>query len=318
MKLIDSGVVFNSETHQYFLDGKELCGVTKMIKNQITPGKYDNIQEDVLQKAAQKGSLIHGYCEVYDNFGEIEDDYHVRDYIRITSPFRHIISEYIVTDRTNFATPIDKVFAGEADNEFIIGDIKTTSSFDKKSTSWQCSICAYLFERQNPGAKVSRLIGIWLPDEKYQSSTKKPCIFELYRHPDEEVKRLLDVEVNGGKFLENSISRPERGNSLVKVDNNVPAQIANMEGYIIDVLKREEEIAKEKEVMIKKLHDAMIAFNITKLSTENFTFSITATSTKKSFNRDAAKSKYPDIDWDDDALYNVSNVKGSIKVYKKS
>lgn len=55
IQLKQSGVVFNPEDHTYFLDGKELSGITGMLERQLFPGTYDGIPEAIVRQAAGYG-----------------------------------------------------------------------------------------------------------------------------------------------------------------------------------------------------------------------------------------------------------------------
>ena len=324
MMLKASGVVFDRGEHTYSLNGKRLDGITKMLKYQLAPDKYKGISKAVLQKAADKGSVIHDACEFYDNFGELSDDYHVQDYARLTAGMTYVASEYIVTDGENFASPIDKVYRGSDSNAFLIGDIKTTSSLDEVLTAWQVSLYAYWFERQNPGAKVEKLFAIWLPDEKYQTGNKKPAIVYLNRVPDEQIEALLFAEINDGKYQENSVPRSMRdsynGNSeaVVKVESDLPIEVVEKyKQYVIDILAAEKKAKEAKDKMLEEIRAAMEYYHVTKWQTDAFTFSLTAPTTRRTFSVELAKAKYPKIKWDDDALFEISPVKGSFKVTPK-
>ena len=74
------------------------------------------------------------------------------------------MSEYLISDNAHYASMIDKVYRVN-DNTFDRCDIKTygamtVEKFEK--AEWQLSIYAYLFELQNPKAKVRNLFIIHL------------------------------------------------------------------------------------------------------------------------------------------------------------
>ncbi len=319
--LKDSGVNYNVADHTYTLNGKQLIGVTKMIHYQITPDKYANIPKATLDAAAAKGAAIHDACEEYDNFGTESSDYHVQDYIRLTRPFKYELSEYIVTDFENIASPIDKVFRVSADT-FDIADIKTTSQLDIVSVTWQCSIYAYFFEQMNPTAKVRKLFAIWLPDERYQRGNTKPKIVTLNRIPDAEVKRLIFCEVNNLKYQENSIPRSERGQentkAVIKTDVTLPAEIADMLNYIVETTAQFKKAEDAKTAMVEKLKDAMRQCNIAKFSifateeTSGVSVSLSKDSTRKTFDAKRFAADHPDIKLDN--YYNVSVTSGSLTI----
>ena len=79
--LPESPVVFEPEHHTYDLNGKQLSGVTAIVK-WLFPDTYAGIPESVLMQAADYGTLIHSKCELADSMG-IADDPIVQDYQRI-------------------------------------------------------------------------------------------------------------------------------------------------------------------------------------------------------------------------------------------
>jgi len=314
MKVVlnNSGVEFNSKTHQYFLRGKELTGITTMLKYQIFPNKYKGIPRSILDAAATRGSEIHAACEYYDNFGAVNDKYReVGDYARITKDLQYEISEYYVTDGEHIASALDKVYR-VSDNEFIIADIKTTAELDEEYVTWQTSIYEYLFLKLNPMARVVRRIAIWLPKKG------EPQIVDLERISDANIERLIDVEFSDGKFYDGSIRRSERENASTlpakQDDAIIPEKVAKMQQYVFDTLLEYEAAKRKREEMCSKVQEAMMAYGITKWKTDNFSFSQSKDTTRKTFNLAAAKKKYPEINWDDEDLYRVSEVSGSFKV----
>ena len=325
MKLIQSKVQYDREAHTYTLDGVRLCGVTSMLKYQLQPNSYANIPKSVLEKAAAKGSAIHDACETYDNFGVIGDDYHVADYARMVGElgWQHEVSEYVVTDGKYFASPIDKVYRID-DNTVIIGDIKTISKMGEEEiekVTWQTSIYACWLEDMNPGMTVDSLFVIWLPDLKYQNKTNRPIIKRLERIPREEVEMLLQAEVNDEKYRDNSVRRSEREGysaSVTTTDPLVPAEVAALNNYVIEVLRYADEAEKMKKEMTEKVREVMAANNIKKWDNEYFSFSLGADSERRTFDVNKLKEIFPNEDFDDEKFYKISKVKGAFKCsYKK-
>ena len=53
IELTPSGVLFNEELHKYWLDGKQLSGITEAIKKMLHPELYQDIPKSILTKAAE-------------------------------------------------------------------------------------------------------------------------------------------------------------------------------------------------------------------------------------------------------------------------
>ena len=195
MKLIKSQVVFNPDEHTYMLGDKELSGITSVISRQLFPDKYRDVPEYVLRKAAERGTMIHSICELVDDMGITHDSDEAQGYKELKDDWglRYECSEYLVSDNEDYASCIDKVYR-ENETDFTLGDIKNTYVLDKESVRWQLSIYAYLFELQNPGCNVVRLIGIWLRGKNHE-------IVEVERIPSEVVMNLLKCDSEGRQFV---------------------------------------------------------------------------------------------------------------------
>ena len=62
---------FDEKTHQYFLNDKELIGVTRLMRKHGLAPDYTAVRSDVLNAAAERGTLIHEEIEEYNKTGEI-------------------------------------------------------------------------------------------------------------------------------------------------------------------------------------------------------------------------------------------------------
>lgn len=324
IKLFVSPVVYDRGAHTYTLDGKPLKGITAMLRWQLHPDQYGNVPPEVLKRAAEKGSNVHDLCETWDNFKIEADDPHLRDYIALTEGLKYEMSEYVVTDGEHFASPIDKVWRVNY-NTFDIGDIKTTSTMDDKDiekVTWQTSIYAYWLEKMNAGCKVRNLYVVWLPDERYQTSGKKPMLKKLKRIAAEEVEKLLQAEINGLAYREDSVPLTERdgwtptAKTTALATTDIPEQVAALNTYVLNVLAESDRAAKAKEEMMQTVREAMEQCGMTKWTTEAFTFSITADSVRRTLDAKALAAKYPDVA-NDNEIYKETAVKGSFRVTTK-
>lgn len=189
MELKQSQVIYDPVPHTYTLDGKQMKGITAIIKERIFPDEYANVPEATLKAAAERGTRIHQALELYDTTGiTTEDCTEFMSYLgeRDNHPFmhHHLATEYVVSDGQEYASAIDKVYADEDGESVILADIKTTYKLNKDYVSWQLSVYAYFFSLLNPGIKVKGLYAVWLRDDKHK-------IVEVARHSEEEVKALL-------------------------------------------------------------------------------------------------------------------------------
>lgn len=193
--LRQSPVTFDRAAHVYTLDGKELHGVTGIVK-WVYPDTYTDVPEGVLRAAAEHGSLIHAACELWDTAhikGGISetDDYAALEQEHGLVP---IANEYLVDDGADIASCIDVVYRGAAANTVVIADIKTTSRIYTEHVALQLSIYAWLFEKQNRHLEVEDVAVIWLPRARYGRSGYRT----LQRIPSEVCRTLAGDYIRGG------------------------------------------------------------------------------------------------------------------------
>lgn len=271
MNLVESGVVFNQEHHTYHLGGRQLFGITPLLSEKLFPKKYKGVSEEIIMRAAQYGTLVHQQCELIDSLGIGADTEEGINYVflRDKNGLVHEASEYIVTDRKHYASAIDKVYR-ESDDSFILADIKTTYEPDKEYLRWQLSIYAYLFEKQNKGAKVTKLYCIWLRNEKYE-------LIPIERIPDANVKQLLDSGVSGEEYM------------------TLPEQYRQLEKGISEVILQCKYWEAQKKDIQKKIFDAMSECGMKKWTGRSISCSLRDGVIKKKFDEKKFKEDHPDL-----------------------
>ena len=153
-------VFFSDIVHCYLNDkGEELIGVTSLMKKHGLGADYSGIPQDVLERAAERGSRAHRLLEDYDNGKAVEDCPILQSYKSLE--LQVAASEYLISDNRTVASSIDKVLE---DGSLV--DVKTTSELHIGALEWQLSIYAYLFERQNKGLKVPHLYALHIRDAR--------------------------------------------------------------------------------------------------------------------------------------------------------
>lgn len=189
MKLMqNTRVRFEKEPHSYYLDGsKKLKGVTTLMREHNLSADYSSVSEEVLSKAAEKGSKVHQDIEDYcnGNLGVVMTP-ELKAFIKMQ--VRWIANEYLVSDNEMIASCIDIVAFGEGDTVDLI-DIKTTSTLHIEPLRWQLSIYKYLFGLQNPNIKVGKLYALHIKGSKAK-------MVEIQEIPQGEVLSLLEAERN--------------------------------------------------------------------------------------------------------------------------
>lgn len=185
---IITNVHFDELTHSYLLDGdKFIMGVTSLMKKHGLAPDYGDVDPQVLEKAAERGTAIHKLLEAYDNGEVVNETDELKAYKRLG--LNVVASEYLITDGEMVASSIDKVLSDGS-----LADVKTTSEVHTRAVAWQLSIYAYLFERQT-GNKVPALYCIHVRNGKAKE-------IPVARIADEEVEALFQAEREGRIYVD--------------------------------------------------------------------------------------------------------------------
>lgn len=242
--LVESGVIFLEDEHKYFLDGVELQGITQSLIHRAFPDTYANIPEEVLMRAAEKGSNIHEtiqFCEE-NGFPGQTPEWLSYAKIKADNHLHYITHEYIVTDRVKFASAIDLVMVDD-EGKIVLCDIKTTSVRHYDNVTLQLSIYKRYFEAQNPGLKVDRIALIWVRGEESEYR-------ELQPWADEALDYLFECDKLDVPF------------ELAKIYGEMPVKFAEAENEIA-TLERQAQICNARLDELKKgLYDLMEKHNV--------------------------------------------------------
>jgi hypothetical protein len=291
IKLAKCAVEFKQEEHEYWLNGKQLQGVTGVLERRLFPDKYKFVSKEMMERAAERGTFVHEQIELADSLGVNPDVQEVQNYLKLKDEhgFKTLESEYLVSDNEHYASSIDIVLTDKAADGVILADIKTTSKFDKESVSWQLSIYAFFFEMMNPTVKVKSLLGVWLRGDIAR-------FIEVPRKPVELVKELLHADINDMPFTWAS---------------EIPDYAAIEEETIIALSLRKAEIEEELETIKAQLMERMAADGKKSIDTGKVLLTLKAASVQNLF--DAKK-----LMADNEDLYNKylkpTNVKESLSI----
>lgn len=274
--LNQSPVIFNELDHTYTLNDKSLNGVTSILNRQLFADKYSGISDEVLNKAAEYGKGVHESIELYDSLGIGEDEDAVKSYIKLCQKegLTRLDNEYLISDNDYVASSIDVVF-----NDCSLADIKTTSHLDEEYVSWQLSIYAYLFEKQNPDLQANRLLAIWLPKARYG----KPKVVEVSRKPVSEVIRLIEADKAGQQYVPSVASSTE-----ITIANDVVQEVIRIERELKELKDKQTEL---REGLLKQMQD----HNIKSFKTDGLSLTRKLATTKTSLDSKMLQEKYPDI-----------------------
>ena len=280
MKLVKSKVRFDEEQHRYFLDEKELSGITGTLIKKAFPDTYKGIPDAVLAKAAERGSVVHQNLELFDTVCNSDINImhsvlpEVKDYneMLISYGLHHVDSEYLVSDNENFASAIDKVLADNEGNIYL-ADIKTTATLHDDNVSLQLSIYAKWFEEQNPDLKVKEIVCMWF---KNGQSKFQP----LPRVADYQIDDLINAYLADDTDYQYKVEVPEQFSALEQEYRLITARM--------DALKIKQDDLKEQ---IMKMMEANKQKSI---KTNIGSYSYVAATTKKTFDTKLFKDTEPE------------------------
>lgn len=326
MKLYKSPVAFRERPHGYHLGEKRLSGITSLIHEVLRLGVYpdasDYVRNFCVPRAGEYGTSVHHAIESYDQLGikvtrhpkspqyqngdndqvwDVADE--LEGYIRNRAGYSPLANEYTVSDEQWYASNIDNIWIKDATQGIWLVDTKTNNlelypggeAALQEYLSWQLSIYAYLFERQNPGLKVEGLACNWL-------RKKDSRFWEIRRKTDEDVERLLSVhwtEIDGRIIYD--IMEAEKLGILAK--ESVPA-VAPPYGMIVaqevvdaihGLLKEQAEAEAKVKELKAKLREAMEANGIKSWDSGKFKATIAADSTAATFDTRRFKSEHPEL-----------------------
>ena len=278
---INKTVIFDEFTHTYIskTNNKLLIGVTSLMKKHGLAPDYGGIPQDVLERAAQKGTAIHEMLQAYDDGKSVREDIDGDLEAYKTLGLKVDRSEYLVTDDNIVASFVDKVL-----EDCSLADVKTTSTVHKRAVSWQLSIYAYLFERMNPSKKVPHIYCIHVRDGKAK-------LIELERISDEQVTKLLECEKEGCFYFDNV--------DIASVNDAFSESEINELVTSFETIEKCKEIIKNEEFKVAalkmKMYDYMEQKSIDDMSCEFGTFIRKESYVRKSFNSSAFRKDHPDM-----------------------
>ncbi len=288
-----STATFNKENHTYTLDGKILISVTQLMRKHGLAPDYSGINEAVLQRKAERGTLIHEEIERYIKHGELGFTSEQDDFIGFAKELglKNMRSEQIVNDDLVAGT-IDLMaerVAGKATIK-VLADYKTGTTVDKEAVRWQLS----LYERLS-GEKFDEFYAFHL--------CEKSKYIPLEHIPAEEVEKLLECERKGEIYKPRTLVVPSE--LLAKAEQAERA---------VKVAEAAKKAADASAAEIRaQLIAAMEAQGIKSFETADKSMLITyvAPSTRQSIDTDKLKEEHPELA---KKYVKTSTVKASVRI----
>ncbi len=169
-------IEFDADTHTYKVDGKVLPSVTT-ITGILSNMEYKEIDKEILDRAAKRGSAVHKAIEDFTLWGDYELDISYEPYM---VQFKKALDkEKFITAKTEFMLT-DGEICGTIDNMSMIGeeciiiDYKTTSTIHKKLLEAQFGGYKRLCDANN--IQVEKWYGLFLNKKGYKFLEIKPNV----------------------------------------------------------------------------------------------------------------------------------------------
>ena len=290
--LIKSEVVFIENPHSYVSkEGVPVMGLTSLLgKHKITKD-ISNISKVILNNAAERGTLIHQQCEDYDLLKKTPTHKWAIPYTTLN--LKVLESEFLVSYKNIVATQIDKIL-----EDFSVCDIKTSREVDIQGVTWQCSIGAYMLEKQS-NIKVPKIYCIHLREGKVN-------MFELERISDEYIEKLFECEENNTIYTLPSL--PTSNTTAISLPNALSDKAKRLHIAL-------SKINQLKEQLDSEIIEFMKENSLYSIKTEDISFTLVKPSTSEIFDKKTFIKDNPTIDL---SKYNkISERKGYLKTTLK-
>lgn len=166
---------YADDSHTYICDGEIVPSITQILKLKFG-GKYDHVNRQTLQKASEKGTMVHEAIEKYCKYGYESDLPELRNFKFLQRAYKFDVLCNEVPVILSFdgkpvsAGRLDLVIEkigedGVLHGERGIADIKRTSTLDKEYLAYQLNLYRIAYQ-QCYGIKIDFLKGIHLREEK--------------------------------------------------------------------------------------------------------------------------------------------------------
>lgn len=286
-------LTFNETTHEYSVDGKKLISVTQLMRKHGLAPDYTAVKSDILNAAAERGTLIHGEIEAFIKTGAIgftAEAYSFAIYAK-NKGLTDIKSEIKLYNDIVAGTA--DLFYKDSDGAQVIADIKTTSTIHRDAVAWQLSIYNYL------AGNIATKAQAWHFD---RDSVLK--VINIQLKPVAEVERLLQCERDGVLYT----------TELKTIEAWQLDEIAEAQ----EIIEQAEAAKKEAEARVQEVREAIInaMYNagVTKYEDERIKLTLVDPVTRTTIDSTAIKKELPDIA----AKYSkTSTTKASIRITLK-
>lgn len=271
-------VKFNKKNHTYTLikENGEKCNLTSVTtllkKHGISPD-YSNVNENVLEAKAERGSVIHEELEQFINHKQIGFTGELEQFIAACKA-KNILpskSEFMVWN-DEIAGTVD--VAGVIDGQTFLGDFKTTVTLHREAVAWQLSLYAYLLNE-----KFDKLLCIHFPD----AETCK--VVEIQPIPTEEIERLLECERNCELYQKKTL----------ELDTVSCEKIITIQQELKSLDDRKKELEQTESELKKMLIEKMEETGVKSIDNDYFKITYIAPSIRETLDFAKLKKELPEV-----------------------
>ena len=271
-------VKFNKKNHTYTLikENGEKCNlvsVTTLLKKHGISPDYSNVNENVLEAKAERGSVIHEELEQYINHKQIGFTGELEQFIAACKA-KNILpskSEFMVWN-DEIAGTVD--VAGVIDGQTFLGDFKTTVTLHREAVAWQLSLYAYLLNE-----KFDKLLCIHFPD----AETCK--VVEIQPIPTEEIERLLECERNCELYQKKTL----------ELDTVSCEKIITIQQELKSLDDRKKELEQTESELKKMLIEKMEETGVKSIDNDYFKITYIAPSIRETLDSAKLKKELPEV-----------------------
>lgn len=280
--LKESGVVFKEDTHQYFLNDKELQGITSTLVERAFPNQYVNVSDEKLAERADYGHKVHEMLEFCITNGLTSEmpEWGLFEQIVNDNELTVIRCEYIVTDYDRYASPIDLVMMDKEGGIWLV-DLKTNYAPPVEKGTCQLSWYKKRFEEMNPELRVAGCAIAWVRNDEKRGHLSK--WIPITPWADEALMLLIECDRNDMPF------------DIQKTYGNLPAKFAEVEDEVANIEKAVKSLKERQDTLKQGLYALMEQNNVKSWTGSRVKITRVLPQKKKSLDSKLLKSEMPEV-----------------------
>lgn len=308
-------ISFDKETHTYTNDGLLLLSVTEVIKRYVFPDLYSNVPDEVLNKAAERGTTTHAIIERYIKGTMTNEEYeeHKADIDAFLNEITkmHLFmaqSERTVSDGELLAGTIDIIgmYNDGLTERLMIADIKTTSKLNIEYLQWQLSLYSYLMCNADGKEYIANdspdLYGIHLRDGKCK-------IVKIEKLPLEAIESLLDAIRNN--VQPEDWKKPQSDLLNVK---EITEQYRAAFAKRAELQEKVKELDEEIESCLAGIKQEFLRIGTYKEAFDDVEISLPTDTIRRTFDKAAFAKRHPELKAELDECCKETRIEGKIKI----